>query len=276
MFVTTQGLIFSSIYDKDADAFSNATLITNTNTKYALHYLFSNLKKYNLWNLIVAFYPFVGGSATTHKFNGKDPRDLDAAYRLSFVGGWTHSSTGADPNGTNAYADTFIVPNSVLNSTSDLESFSYYSRENTTNSGEYVMGAVNPGVTGASCALIIRRSSGICHAYSDYASVTSYRSAQTTTSDGRGLFAASQNGTSLKLYKNGSTIASNTTVTLLSSRPSVSITLGAMNQNGPGPVDSWTNKECAFAHIGYKMSDTDMANLYTIVQNYQTILSRNV
>ena len=52
-----------------------------------------------------ALYPFVGGTATSHKFNLKDPRDLDAAFRLQFNGGWTHNSNGVTPNGTNGYAD---------------------------------------------------------------------------------------------------------------------------------------------------------------------------
>ena len=29
-----------------------------------------------------AIYPFVGGTATTHKFNLKDPADINAAFRL--------------------------------------------------------------------------------------------------------------------------------------------------------------------------------------------------
>jgi hypothetical protein len=57
---------------------------------------------------IKALYPFVGATAGTHKFNFVDPRDLDAAFRLTFNGGWTHNSNGVLPNGTNAYGDTFF------------------------------------------------------------------------------------------------------------------------------------------------------------------------
>ena len=60
-----------------------------------------------------AVYPFLGGTSSSCKWNLKDPRNLDAAFRLTFSGGWTFSSTGALPNGVNAYANTYW--NSVAN-----------------------------------------------------------------------------------------------------------------------------------------------------------------
>ena len=73
-----------------------------------------------------AIYPFVGGSAASHKFNLKDPRDLDAAFRLAFNGGWTHASTGAKPNGSNGWANTYFNPS--LNLTTSNGHHSAYLR----------------------------------------------------------------------------------------------------------------------------------------------------
>ena len=60
----------------------------------------------------------IGGTADKHKVNIKDLRDLDAAFRLNFVNGagvgWTHTSTGMKGDGTGAYANTFISPQSHL------------------------------------------------------------------------------------------------------------------------------------------------------------------
>ncbi|WP_199121594.1 hypothetical protein [Pedobacter sp. ASV28] len=56
-----------------------------------------------------AVYPIVGGNATSHSFNFLDPRDLDAAFRLTFKGTWTHDNQGAFSINT-AYANTFITP----------------------------------------------------------------------------------------------------------------------------------------------------------------------
>jgi hypothetical protein len=50
-----------------------------------------------------------------------------------FNGGWTHSATGALPNGTTGYANTFLVPSSTLSINSIH--LSYYSRTNNTSGG---------------------------------------------------------------------------------------------------------------------------------------------
>lgn len=262
-------------FDPDAQTFITNADITSSTEQNAINKLVVDLKAYNLWTKMLAIYPFVGSAATNHKYNLKDPQDTDAAYRLVFYGGWTHTSTGADPNGINAYADTFIVPNSVLTSTTDYESWSYYSRQNTTNTGEYVMGAGGSAM-GNSCSLIIRRSNSISHSYSDYGNTPTYRAAQTTTSDGRGLFSGSQNGTSIKHYKNGTMLVQNTQTSSGLTRPTNKIMLGAISQGAGTPIDSWSTKECAFAHIGYKLDDTETANLYTAVQAFQTALGRQV
>ena len=78
--------------DTSANAFLTAAGITDTAQKAAVNTLVKDLKRFNLWSKIKAFYPFVGGTANSHKFNLIDPRDLNEAYRLSFSGGWTHSS----------------------------------------------------------------------------------------------------------------------------------------------------------------------------------------
>ncbi len=84
-------------YDTNAQAFITAAGITDAGQKSAVNTLVLSLKSGNIWSKMKAVYPFVGGTATSHKFNLIDPRDLNAAFRLSFVNGWTHSSTGVLP-----------------------------------------------------------------------------------------------------------------------------------------------------------------------------------
>ena len=71
---------------------------------------FATLYSIGVWDKLVAFYPFIGGTADAHKFNGKDPRDLDAAYRITWYGGMTHDYEGIKPNGSNAFGNTHLVP----------------------------------------------------------------------------------------------------------------------------------------------------------------------
>jgi hypothetical protein len=95
--------------DADAQAFITASGISGTEAT-ATNQLVIDLKAANIWTKIKAAYPMVGGTATSCKWNLKDARDLDAAYRLVFSGGVTFSSNGVFGNGTNAFADTFLIP----------------------------------------------------------------------------------------------------------------------------------------------------------------------
>ena len=115
--------------DPDAQAFITAAGITDPTQQSAINTLVLDMKGYGIWTKMKAIYPFVGGTATTHKYNLKDPQDLDAAFRLVFFGGWTHSSNGVQGNGTNGYADTKFNPNTGY-SVNDNAHISVYSRSN--------------------------------------------------------------------------------------------------------------------------------------------------
>ena len=105
--------------DVSATAFSNASGITDATQKSAINTLVKDLKRFGLWSKIKAFYPFVGGTAESHKWNLIDPRDLDAAYRLTFSGGWTHNTSGIKGNNTNTIADTKLSLRTVFGAKSN-------------------------------------------------------------------------------------------------------------------------------------------------------------
>lgn len=92
--------------DPDAVAFLAAAGITDLTITAAINALVIQLKTFGVWNKIFAIYPFVGGTATTHKFNLKNPQDLDAAFRLIFSGGITHNASGLTGNGVNGSYNT--------------------------------------------------------------------------------------------------------------------------------------------------------------------------
>jgi hypothetical protein len=90
--------------------------------------------------------------------------------------------------------------------------------------------------------------------------------------DSLGMYVGSRtNSTTHKAYKNGSQFGTTNTVantfTLASSQQ---LSLGADN------TASWSTRECAFASMGSGLDDTEAANFYTVVQAYQTALSRQV
>lgn len=108
----------STFHDADAQAFIDSAVITDATQQAAIYRLVADLKGVpnalyfttNLWDSLRAVYPFVGGNLNAHKRNLKDPRDLDAAFRLTFSGTPTHNSSGVI-TGSAGYADTHLVHN---------------------------------------------------------------------------------------------------------------------------------------------------------------------
>lgn len=115
---------FTFAYDPDALAFFTAAGITDPTERIAVNTAISSMKTASLWSISKAVYFFVGSSATSTKFNAKDPRDLDAAYRIVWAGGVTHNSNGVTFNGTTGVGDTKFVPSTVY--PSSRMSFHYY------------------------------------------------------------------------------------------------------------------------------------------------------
>lgn len=104
-------------FDADAQAFIDAAGITNATQQDAINGLVVDLKGAGIWTKIDAIYPFVGGTATTHKYNLKDPRDLDAAFRITFneVANITHDSDGVQFENQTGWANTHLNSNTDLN-----------------------------------------------------------------------------------------------------------------------------------------------------------------
>lgn len=101
-------------YDTDAQSFFTAAGITDATQKSAVNTMVVALKAASLWTGIKAIYPYVGGTADTTKYNLKDPRDLNAAYRITWSGGITYDSTGVTFNGTTGGGDTNLNALSVF------------------------------------------------------------------------------------------------------------------------------------------------------------------
>jgi len=254
----TQWTFGRSIYQDETVAFVNATGISDATTINAINALVIALKGYGIWTKMKAVYPFVGGTATTNKFNLVNAADSNSAFRLNFVGGWSFSSNGALPNGVNSYANTFLSPATALSLNSSH--FSYYSRTNS-NAAEVEMGDnVN--------LLMEIRTVGI-----SYFRVNSNTLLTFSDTDSRAFYLLNRSASNLSnAWKNGvSQVSSANASSLLSP---ANIFLAALNSLGT--PSAFSTKQCAFASIGDGLSLTEAANLYTAVQAFNTSLSRNV
>jgi hypothetical protein len=257
-----------------AETFITNAGITNPTEISAITTLVSELDTANLLTEFYAAYPHVGGTSTSNMYNLVNPENSDAAFRLSFSGGWTFASNGATPNGTNAYANTHLNPSVVFNNT-DLATWGYFSRTNSGVVGEYVMGVANDlggGNTEGGTQLIIRRDTNLSYALSDFSTV-SYRGTQTTSINlGDGFFIGAQQGANIKLFRDGALRSLNIITTTGLNPPSRDVYLGAINASGTAV--GFTDKRCVFSFISKKLTDAQIVTLNTIVQTFQTNLGR--
>jgi hypothetical protein len=258
------------IVDANAQAFITAAGITDPTQQAAIDNLVIGLKADGLWTNMNAIYPFVGGTATTHKYNLKDPRDLDAAYRLQFNGGITHSSTGATPSGVNTYAETFFNPRALSDT-----SFHYSAYWRTLPTGiywdigaEYFQGNeeefYNVGAQYIECANTSLR------CYNGLGS-----SPTITVGNEIGNYISSRiNSVDHQLYKNGTLLA---TAANTPGNPNDFVLMGYKRTFSFGdPVYFSGKKQIAFSTIGSGLTSTQATNLYNRIQTFQTTLNRQV
>lgn len=253
--------------DPDAYAFILAAGLTSSVLHTAINDLVLELKAQSLWVKLQAIYPMVGGTVASHKFNLKNPLDTNAAFRLAFVGGWTHSATGATPNGGNAYANTYYTP--ATHGAAASQHISYYSRTNT--SGVYIdIGCGGTAVSSGGGQLYIAPNiSGVAFRAVNITGNTSSTVAINTAA----MFIASRtDATFFRLHRNATQLYNDGGFpNTASNRP---IYIGARNNNGT--ADAYSNRECAWASIGEGLTAAEAVTLNTIVSVFQTALGRNI
>lgn len=251
----------------EALAFIAAAGITDATQKQAICTLVSDLKAFGIYNKMIAVYPFIGGTSTTHKYNLINPLDTNAAFRLVFSGGGTHASTGWTPNGVNGFADTFLAPSTSL-SQNDVH-LSYYSRTDV-NANQVEIGCSDYTVSPARALYLLYRYGNDRFKALNNVDVNT----GSIFSPTNGMLIGSRiTSSTIKYYYKGSlTDTLSATSTATNNR---NIILGAQRQSTT-LIANYSTKECAFASIGDGLTDTEAANLYTAVQKYQTTLGRQV
>ena len=226
-----------------------------------------------------AIYPFVGGNATSHRFNLKDPRTTNDAFYLTPYGGLTHDGNGVSFNGSNSWYDTNM--NAANNLSVNNLHLSFYSRSNANNTysgGEighvgYNSWTSPPQDYTKQFGFRVRNSqyTGSNAQFTSGNLTSSY-----STTDGYGLTIGSITNFNIsKMYKayktqDFSTKTSSTGINT-GSLPSSNISLGKIQGYG-----EWSNQQCSFISIGSGLTDNESAKLYSIVQMYQVILGRAV
>jgi hypothetical protein len=235
--------------------FLTATSIADATIVGAVRTLNLTLKDIGVFPLLYDLLLFVGGTATTHKYNVLDPRDTDAAYRAVQSGGWTNNASGVTGNGTNTSIDMKIAGN--VPGQNDI-SFGFYTSTN--------------GSTGFDMSA---SASARQHLSANYSSTTyfdinnSANSASTTPpSDVRGFWAVNRIGaTYAEVFFNGKCWRQ---MALASSAAgSTNFTLGNWSA---GSIP--TNRCYSLAFVGKGMTARQHADFYAAVYTFQSTLSR--
>jgi hypothetical protein len=217
-----------------------------------------------------AIYPFVGGTAFSHKWNLKNINTFTA----TFNGALEHNSFGV---GSGSLANGFISSNfndltDFTNISSSVHASAYVTTEN--------------GVTGRLQLFWNTRTTAYSEIGLNYQAAPGNLGAYAQAYGNRTGMNASSLGTSLgfNAVTRTGTAQSNfyykspaTTLTLsdtgvfqrVASRNPVRFLGGEYGNNGQSAA-------IGFGSIGEGLSSTDIDNLYTLVQAYQTTLGRNV
>jgi hypothetical protein len=261
--------------DVSATAFSNAAGLTDAIQKSAVNTLVKDLKRYGLWSKIKAFYPFVGGTATSHKWNLVDPRDLDAAYRLTFSGGWTHDSMGAQCNGTNTTSNTYLSLRTVFGATSYEHNLGVYiNYHNPSWSYRNDIGAVDgPYNTNPNISLSYDTNNVYAYNLRGNRTYPDLIFSKSLSPSGLTEFKRFRKGY-FCIYKNGQELFEGSTTNTYRSIAYDATFYNPVSSVYIGSGNSWSRY--ASAYIAEALGTVDSFLMYIAIQKYQTSLNRHV
>jgi hypothetical protein len=238
--------------------------------------LFTSLVSNNLWDKLYNFYPVLGGVAASHTINART--NTSTVWDLVFNGGWTHSSAGMQPNGTNGYAETNFNPNVQIASNNPSSLGVYVNLQGAVGDRIYDMGVGTSDVLLTDVwNIAAKRTAGTgnntlfdCGNYDPSAlgrvSTTSQASASGMT------IGSARSSSDRTLYRNGSNIATNTGTRALTYANRTQV-IGA--QKSDAGVAYYSSNQYAFVFMGLGLTNTDIVNLSSIINTYQTSLGRN-
>lgn len=260
---TPQGVSQAQTYMSAVIAGGGTLDATSSGATYQLFY---DLFNYGLWDKLYAFYPLLGGNSSGGQaVNGKTP----GTRNITWNGGLTFSTNGVVSNGSTGYGNTNCNPSSI--GTLDSFHMSFYSRtDQQVGLSQFDMGVLEPSA---------QRTQFNSRSTSD-----DMRGCVNTTTQGifsntnsSGLFTITRrSSTDTEFYRNSTSVGNSSTTS--TARPNGGIFLAARQWLSVSPPiqESPTTRQYAFVTIGTTLTDSEVSNLYTTIQNFQTTLGRQV
>jgi hypothetical protein len=238
---------------------TDSTYILATNT------LVQTLKNNNIWDKMIILYPFVGTTAADRKWNLKDLRDTDSAYRLDFVGVWSHQADGS--KSTSGYGNTNLSA-TTLNQFDHHVAFYYTS--GSVSSGTYDAVGVYQDVYTSRNYSFLRATSTMQYNMTYAAAADPSNTADTID----GFWCGTRyNSGSLQMITPEGTIRTNTN-TGSANIPDLELWIGVLNNNGV--ASNPFQNPFSFFSVGTGLTEIELEILRTAVIDFQTSLGRNV
>ena len=230
---------------------------TNPTIEAAVDTLFTDLKSNGLYNDLF-FFPFVGGTASSHSLFGK--RSAGTTYDITWFGGMTHGVSGSTGNGTNGYGET-ALQRPIYSNLGDISQGIYVVGDGSAD------GAYELQSSGTDNNALITRYTG------DGAYVRFNGGFKTgSNTDGTGLYISTLTGSTsgiVKLFKNTSTTLINTTT-------NDNDYLGENSRVFRGGAGDYSPRTVNFVFYTTYLTDAQVSTLSTIINTFQTSLGRNI
>jgi hypothetical protein len=256
MILASHGLIASSISGVDADwlAYYNRVIAAGgsltTTEQNATKTLVADLKANSLWTPMKAIYPMVGASAAACAQNLKS-----SSFTGTFTSGWTFASTGVTGNGTSAYMNTGL---NDLNDLGTNATIGVYL--NNSGNGGWDLGIYDGTlISGISIANAVTN---------NFINIRNALAVNFVESFTGGLYT----GNNIDMYKNSTKKA---TASQVHNGLNFVHYIGALNNNN-SPLLYSTKRNAFTFFANSNFTGTNVSNLYTAVQAFQTTLNRQV
>lgn len=214
-----------------------------------------------IWEKSVAIYVPIYGTASSSKFNWKNPVDSDEAHRIVWGSFWTSFTGEATPNGANAGANSHIIPSAVL--TENDTHLSYFSTSESTVGGVQIGAEFTGPPFLPAISMNIKDSNGLF--VSTLNSWETGQELEVSNTSTIGFFVSNRtSSTVLNSWKDGVKLGTNTATSLRDVNLPNSLYINARNK-GTGSITNRSDTSWKFISVGSGLTDAQVIALNTIL-----------
>jgi len=217
------------------------------------------LKSTGLMTKLFYYYPFLGATSVSQKYNLKDI----TSYQINWFGGWVFDNKGALGNGSNTYGDTGFIPSVHKNVNNNGLTLVTGTNNVPIKSEAIEIGSYNNAMQAST--ITVKGSSSFSTRMNGY-------SYPVPNADSRGIYSSVKQASNItKMFKAGVLLQSNNSAGTL---PTVPTYIGNLNFNGGPYAPGYSNQrfQGALDHSG--LTDIEVGNLHALIDTFENAIGR--